>query len=124
MRMDDCRIYVGCGFRTSDVTKKEMESFVHEYGGMKLGADTATYISDVINEREGLKIFRPLGGAFVLFESIHFLGEDEKRAQVIRTREDLAALIGKYFPGSDIFPHKFWACLEDDDLNFLAEEWI
>lgn len=122
--MDDRHIYVGCGFRTSDVTKKEMESFVHKYSGMKPGADTATYISDVINEREGLKVFRPLGGAFVLFEGIHFLGEDEKRAQVIRTREDLAALIGKYFPGSDIFPHKFWVCLEDDDLNFLAEEWI
>ena len=122
--MDDCRIYVGCGFRTSDVTKKEMESFVHKYGGMKPGADTATYISDVINEREDLKVFRPLGGAFVLFEGIHFLGEDEKRAQVIRTREDLTALIRKYFPMSDIFPHKFWAYLEDDDLNFLAEEWI
>ena len=103
--MDDRHIYVGCGFRTSDVTRKEMESFVHKYGGMKPGADTASYISD-------------------LFEGIHFLGEDEKRAQVIRTKEDLTALIRKYFPMSDIFPHKFWAYLDDDDLNFLAEEWI
>lgn len=122
--MDDRHIYVGCGFRTSDVTKKEMESFVHKHGRMKPEADTATYISDVINEQEGLKIFRPLGGAFVLFEGVHFLGEAKKRAQVIRSREDLAALIRKYFPMSDIFPHKFWVCLEDDDLNFLAEEWI
>lgn len=122
--MDDRHIYVGCGFRTSDVTKKEMESFIRKHGTTNLEADTASYISDVINKQEGLKIFRPLGGAFVLFEGIHFLGEDEKRAQVIRTREDLAALIGKYFPGSNIFPHKFWMCLEDDDLNFLAEEWI
>lgn len=42
-----------------------MESFVHKYGGTKSGADTASYISDVINEREGLKIFRPLGEAFL-----------------------------------------------------------
>ena len=122
--MDDCHIYVGCGFRTSDVTKKGMESFIREHSTTNPEADTASYISDVINEREGLKIFRPLGGAFVLFEGIHFLGEDEKRAQVIRTKEDLTALIRKYFPMSDIFPHKFWAYLDDDDLNFLAEEWI
>ena len=76
--MDDCRIYVGCGFRTSDVTRKEMESFICEHGTTNPEADTATYISDVINEREGLKIFRPLGGAFVLFESIHFLEKPKK----------------------------------------------
>lgn len=111
-KMDDVDMDVFCDAAA--------EIAAEQYGSL------SDFLCDVINkgEEEAAKtndIVTQYDSRFVVFDSVAFIGDCEKRANYIKTRDDFIAMVARYVSTENIIFGALWEGSDLDEPNFFIE---